>query len=68
MYTTAFTTEIATQHIQDLHREAGARRLAKLSRAGHHPDPPGAHGPQGPQGPVLADHQALARRLRALTL
>ena len=26
------TTEIATQHIQDLHREADARRLAKLAR------------------------------------
>ena len=32
MYTTTFTAEIAQQHIQDLHREAGARRLAKLGR------------------------------------
>ena len=31
MYTTTFTTEIAKQHIQDLHHEAGARRLAKLA-------------------------------------
>jgi hypothetical protein len=31
MYTTTFTAEIAQQHIQDLHREAGARRLAKLA-------------------------------------
>ena len=30
MYTSTITTEIATQHIQDLHREAGTRRLAKL--------------------------------------
>ena len=30
MYTT-ITTEIATQHIQELHREAGARRLARLT-------------------------------------
>ena len=30
MYTTTLTTEIATQHIQDLHREASTRRLAKL--------------------------------------
>ena len=31
MYTTTFTAEIAQQHIQDLHREAGSRRLAKLA-------------------------------------
>ena len=30
MYTTTFTSEIATQHIQDLHREASTRRLGKL--------------------------------------
>ena len=30
MYTNTITTEIITQHIQDLHREAGTRRLAKL--------------------------------------
>jgi hypothetical protein len=29
---TTFTAEIAQQHIQDLHREAGTRRLAKLAR------------------------------------
>jgi hypothetical protein len=31
MYTTVFTTEIANQHIQELHREAGGRRVARLS-------------------------------------
>jgi hypothetical protein len=30
MYTTTLTSEIATQHIQDLHREASTRRLGKL--------------------------------------
>jgi hypothetical protein len=30
MFTTTLITEIATQHIQDLHREASTRRLAKL--------------------------------------
>jgi hypothetical protein len=29
---TTFTAEIAQQHIQDLHREAGTRRLVKLAR------------------------------------
>jgi hypothetical protein len=28
--TAEITSEIVTQHIQDLHREAGTRRLAKL--------------------------------------
>jgi hypothetical protein len=39
MYTTAFTTEIAQQHIQDLHREAKTRRLARqaTSRANRVP-------------------------------
>ena len=32
MFSTTFTAEIAQQHIQDLHREAGARRLARLGR------------------------------------
>ena len=31
MYTTVFTTEIATLHIQELHGEAGFRRVARLS-------------------------------------
>ena len=32
MNTTTLTAEIAQQHIQDLHREAGTRRLAKLAK------------------------------------
>ena len=31
MYTSTLTAQIAQQHIQDLHREAGARRVAKLA-------------------------------------
>jgi hypothetical protein len=32
MITNPFANEIAKQHIEDLHREADARRLARLAR------------------------------------
>ncbi len=63
MYTTTFTAEIAQQHIQDLHREAGTRRLAKLAT----PAEPDQRGCTRPATLRLVNRAELARRLGALT-